>query len=348
MDTNSKSYDPILILACSFLVLISIIVLRSIYPSVFPQYYLFVGLGILVFYLFSRISFNIFSAFSSHLYLISIVLLFIPLVTGQVTRGAIRWIPLGDLTVQPSEIVRPFLFLFFAKIMIDQTGTKRLIKAVVFSFLPLFLIIIQPSLGVAILTAAGFAGVVLASDVKKKHLVALFLVFLTAVPLIWSLLAPYQKARIGAFIDPYSDPSGAGYNSIQSMISVGSGMITGRGLGKGVQTQLAFLPEKHTDFIFAAIAEEMGFIGSSILLVCLIVLLLRIIHYVENPKGPVERAFVCGIFLSMFAEISIHVGMNMGLFPITGVPLPLVSAGGSSLVATMMSVAMVTGTKRLY
>jgi rod shape determining protein RodA len=199
---------------------------------------------------------------------------------------------------------------------------------------------------VSILTIVGFLGVVLASTIKKKYLLVGALLFLLAVPVSYQFLASYQKQRIQSFINPSIDPTGAGYNSIQSMISVGAGKFFGRGLGKGVQTQLAFLPEKHTDFIFAATAEELGFFGSTVLLVVIFLFLLRITKIAELSKGPTERAFISGVFLVLFVESIVHIGMNMGLVPITGVPLPLVSAGGSSFIATMIAVAMVMNSKK--
>jgi len=166
------------------------------------------------------------------------------------------------------------------------------------------------------------------------------------VPVIFSLLAPYQKNRITAFLDPTKDPLGVGYNAIQSTISVGSGKLLGRGLGRGVGTQLAFLPERHTDFIFASVAEEMGFVGALVLIVLTFFLLFRIINYTENAINIPARLFLGGLILTLFSQVIIHVGMNMGIFPITGVPYPLVSAGGSSLLATMTSLGIVVGTKR--
>ncbi len=198
----------------------------------------------------------------------------------------------------------------------------------------------------AILTLVGFAGVFLATPVKKKYLVYALGVFLALIPIFWFFLAPYQKARLTSFIDPAADPRGAGYNSIQAMISVGSGRIFGRGLGEGVQTQLAFLPERHTDFIFAATAEELGLVGSLFLLSGLFIVLWRLTKIIEQPKSPAGRAYVSGLFLALFAETMIHVGMNLGLLPITGVPLPLVSAGGSSLLATMIGLAIAVNAKK--
>lgn len=340
-------FDQILLFGITFLVLLSLLILRSISPSVFPQYFLFIILGYLSYFLFIQIDFDILAVFSKHLYAISIFLLLLPLIIGQVTRGAIRWIPLGPITLQPSEVVRPFLLLFFANYLsVKSLNLSNLIKAFMLLLLPVFLILIQPSLGVALITLVGFFGILLASTVNKKYFLAGGLIFLLMLPLIWSFLAPYQKGRLQSFINPYADPLGAGYNSIQSMISVGSGRLFGRGLGEGVQTQLAFLPERHTDFIFASIAEEMGFVGVFFLLTGLFIILSRLTKIIENSKSPAARAYVSGLFLALFAETMIHVGMNIGLLPITGVPLPLVSAGGSSFLATMTGLAIAVNAKK--
>jgi len=206
--------------------------------------------------------------------------------------------------------------------------------------------ILIATLGVAILTGIGFVGVLMASSINKKYFLYIAGIFLLLAPLIWMVLAPYQKQRIDSFINPENDPLGAGYNSIQSMISVGSGGFLGRGLGEGVQTQLAFLPEKHTDFIFAAIAEELGFVGSILIFAGLFTVFWLLIVVIEQSKGQVERAYATGVFMILFAETIIHIGMNMGMLPITGVPLPFVSAGGSALIGTTMAVAIAMNAKR--
>jgi rod shape determining protein RodA len=342
-----EKVDRILLAIITMLVAVSIVVLNSITVALFPTYFIFLFVGFVILFLFVKIDFDIFIAFSKILYIFSILFLLIPLIIGQVTRGAIRWIPIGNFTLQPSELVRPFLILFFASYMTEkELDLNRLVKSAFLLSIPLVLIFIQPSLGVSILTAIGFIGVVFASTVKKRYLLVGALLFVVIVPVAYQLLASYQKQRIQSFINPSLDPTGAGYNSIQSMISVGAGKIFGRGLGKGVQTQLAFLPEKHTDFIFAATTEELGFLGATILLILIFLFLLRISKIAEVSGGPTERAFISGAFLVLFVESVIHIGMNMGLVPITGVPLPLVSAGGSSFIATMITVAMIMNAKK--
>lgn len=336
------SRDPLLTSCIFLLLLVSFLVLRSIASSVFPNYFVYLFLALSAFIIFSQIDFDILTVFHKQLYVISIILLIIPLIIGQVTRGTVRWIPIGPISLQPSEIVRPFLLIFFSVYLSEKyVDLKRFAKALALLSLPAFLILIQPSLGVTILTALGFLGVLLASTFNKKLLIVFAILAAILSPVVWLGLADYQKGRILDFLTPQSDPFGSGYNSLQAMISVGSGQLWGRGLGEGVQTQLSFLPERHTDFIFASIAEELGFGGAIFLLIVVFLLLFRLAQNVSNAKSIAARGFISGVFLTIFAQVMVHVGMNMGILPITGVPLPLVSAGGSSLLATMISLAIV-------
>ncbi len=339
--------DYLLIFSVVMLFIISIFVLRSIAPFLFPNYYLYIFLSIVIFLIFLLIDFEIFSIFSKHLYFLSLFLLVLPLLLGEITRGAIRWIPIGPITLQPSEIVRAFLIIHFAKMSTEnEINFKNFVRLLFFFAVPFFLILIQPSLGVAFLLAAGFLGTLLASNIKKIHFLGGLLAFLILLPFIWFLLLPYQKERILVFLKPFSDPLGAGYNSIQSMIAVGSGRIFGRGLGKGVQTQLLFLPERHTDFIFASISEELGFLGSFLVLSDLFIILYMMTDILKKAKNLIARAFVSGVLLSFFAQTLIHIGMNVGLFPITGIPLPFVSAGGSALLGSVISLALVINSRK--
>lgn len=340
-------FDGLLAFPIFLCLIFSIIILNSISPVIFPSYYWYFIFGIITFFFFSLFDFEVISAFSKFFYVGSIVLLLITLIIGQVTRGTVRWIPVGSLSIQPSEMVRPFLLVFFANYLTEKKlDIKRIINAILLMILPLFLILVQPSLGVTALTAIGFFGLFLSADINKKSVLILIITVLTLIPIVFILLAPYQKQRITSFLDPSKDPLGEGYNAIQSTISVGSGKLLGRGLGRGVGTQLLFLPEKQTDFIFASVSEEMGFVGATVLLILTVFILFRVISYTEKTINIPARAFLAGVFLTLFAQIVIHVGMNMGLFPITGVPYPLVSAGGSSLLATMTALGIVVGTKK--
>lgn len=341
-------FDSLLHIPIFLLLIFSFFILNSVAPAIFPSYYWYIVLGLISFFLFSLFDFEVISAFSKYFYIISILLLVVTLIIGQATRGTVRWIPLGSISIQPSEIIRPFLLVYFANYLgSNKLNLNNIIKVLILMAIPLFLILVQPSLGVTALTAVGFLGLFFASDINKKQMFTLGGIVLLIIPLVYLFLAPYQKNRIESFLDPTKDPLGVGYNAIQSTISVGSGMFLGRGLGKGVGTQLSFLPERHTDFIFASVAEEMGFVGAIVLLLLTFLLLYRIISYLEQAINISARIYLSGLFLTLFAQVIVHTGMNMNLFPITGVPFPLVSAGGSSLLATMIALGIVVGTRKL-
>jgi len=290
------------------------------------------------------IDFDIISIFSKHLYIGSVLLLAITLIIGSVTRNTVRWIQLGPSSLQPAEIVRPFLLLFFANYLgKGEVTLKKMGRALILLAIPVILILIQPSLGVSILTVVGFVGVLIASKFNKKYLLVGALILVALLPLGWKVLAPYQQQRITTFLEPTKDPRGAGYNSIQATIAAGSGKIFGTGLGKGIQTQLAFLPEKQTDFIFAATAEELGLVGAGFVLLASFMILLRLTHFMEHAVSPAARAYLSGFLLTYLMQIFVHAGMNMGMLPVTGLPFPLLSAGGSSLLATMMGLGMAVG-----
>lgn len=343
----SKKFDLPLVGSLTSLLLLSGLVLHSIAPAIFPVYFFYFIIAAISFLIFSQIDFEIISLFAKHFYFGSLILLLATLIIGKVTRGVIRWIPIGALTFQAAELVRPFLLVFFAnQLTTEDLKLNKILTVLGLFLLPFILILVQPSLGVSLLTAVGFLGILLASPIKKSHFLWLAMIAVLVIPLSWLFLAPYQKARIVSFVNPFADPQGRGYNAIQSMITVGSGKLLGRGLGKGVQTQLAFLPERQTDFIFASISEELGFVGAFLVLFGLFVLFWRLTVFLENSVSPPARAFVSGLILTLFIQTIIHIGMNMGLLPITGVPLPLISAGGSSLLATMIGLGIAQGCRK--
>lgn len=342
--TNYFFKDIALTLCVIFIVAFSVVILNSLDTSIFPLYFLYIGVAAIIFWVFSMVDFGIISIFSKYLYIGSVALLLLTLIVGRVTRNTIRWIQLGPTSLQPAELVRPFLLIFFATYLgKGQVTIKKFGKALLLLALPVFMILIQPSLGVSILTTVGFVGVLFASKFNKKYLIIGLIAVVAIMPVFWHFLAPYQKQRVTTFLEPTKDPKGAGYNSIQATIAAGSGKIFGTGLGKGIQTQLAFLPEKQTDFVFASTAEELGFVGAGLVLVASFVILLRITHFMENAVNPQARAYLSGFFLTYLAQIFVHVGMNMGMLPVTGLPFPLLSSGGSSLLATMMGLGIALG-----
>ncbi len=344
---SKKKYDIPLLAAIALLFVVSIFILYSIAPYLFPSYFVYFVLGIFIFFILLQFDFEVFSVFGNFFYWFSVFLLVLTIVIGQLTRGTVRWIPIGPLTIQPSEVVRPLLLVFFANYLARENLTlKRVTKGLLAISFPLFLILVQPSLGVTVLTAVGILGCFLASTLDKKKILIVLLGAIALVPVAWFLLQPYQKDRVLTFLDPTRDPLGKGYNTTQSMISVGSGQFIGRGLGKGVQTQLSFLPERHTDFVFASISEELGFVGSIFTLGIIFFILWRISSYIPQAMGLASRMYLSGFLFMMFAQVVVHIGMNMGLLPITGVPLPLVSWGGSSFIATLTGLAFAMRAKR--
>lgn len=330
-----------------FNLLLGSLLLKSVYPSAYPQYLFFLVLASLTYFLFLKIDYEVLLLFSKYLYIISIILLVTVLFIGQATRGVIRWIPLAGFSFQPSEIIKPFIILFLSQVLIrENLNIKLILKAVIIAAFPIFLIFIQPSLGVAIVSSVGLFGVFLSSSIDKKKILAAVAFIILLIPLSLGFLKEYQKQRLTSFINPYADPSGAGYNSIQAMIAVGSGGITGKGFGQGEQTQLMFLPEKNTDFIFASISEEFGFIGSMLVIISLFAMLFSLINIGQNAVSPQARAYVGAITLMFFVQIFIHIGMNTGIAPITGIPLPFYSMGGSSLIGYSISFAVAVGCRK--
>jgi rod shape determining protein RodA len=224
-----------------------------------------------------------------------------------------------------------------------KVDIKKMLKSIGLLIIPVVLILIQPSLGVSALTIIGFVGILIAANFNKKYLLIGLGGVVALIPLLWIILAPYQKQRVLTFLEPGNDPLGAGYNSLQSTIAAGSGKLFGTGLGKGIQTQLAFLPEKQTDFIFAASAEELGMVGAGFVLIASFLILFRLTQFMGKAVSPAGRAYLSGFFLTYLAQIFVHAGMNMGILPVTGVPFPLLSAGGSSLLATMAGLGIALG-----
>jgi rod shape determining protein RodA len=343
---NSIAKDPVITVGISVLILISLFILNSLIPGVFPQYYIYIFLSVFVYVIFVLIGFDIFKYFSLHFYIVGLIFLLLTLVVGKVTRGTVRWISIGEFGFQSSEIVKPFLILFYAKFISEnKISKKNVILFILIPLLPILFIAVQPSFGVALVTFSGlFAVFVLKYFDLKKIFIFMFFSVLFVIG-IWFTLKPYQKERLIAFTNYSNDPLKSGYNTIQSIISVGSGGIIGRGFKKGFQTQLKYLPEKHTDFIFASISEEFGFVGSVGLLIFLFLLLWRVLTNAFGSKDEIYRLFSVGVFTIFLVEIFINVGMNLGILPITGLPLPFVSLGGSSLISSIISVALVVGGK---
>jgi rod shape determining protein RodA len=274
-------------------------------------------------------------------------LLLLPLFFGEATRGAVRWFHLGPVGFQPSEIIKPLFILFFANFLADRkTNFLFFIFYFLFCIPPLFLIFKQPDLGTSLVISAVFLGILFAAKTDFKLLIVNCSLLIAGLPILWHFLQDYQKTRIISFFRPYQDPLGAGYNLIQSVIAVGSGLLFGRGLGRGTQSQLYFLPERSTDFIFASLAEELGLLGSLLLLGAYFLLLWRILTIAKEAADEQGYLIAIGAFSLFLFQVLVNVGMNLGLLPITGITLPLVSLGGSSILAMMITLGLVESVAR--
>lgn len=303
----------------------------------------FYAIGLGLFFLFSRIDHRIYDNLGRVIYALAIALFAITLLLGLESRGAIRWIPVGPFRLQFSEIFKPFLICAFAFFLGNHDGKKLrvYILSLAWVALPMVLVFKQPDLGSTIVYATSFLAMLLASGTSFGHLLLSFLGLGLSLPVVWRFLADYQKNRILSFISPHVDPLGASYNSIQAVISVGSGMFFGRGLGRGTQSQLNFLPERHTDFVFASLSEEMGFVGATALLAVYFFLIWRIFSIAGQTNSAPARYICLGIGIMLLTQVFINVGMNIGILPVTGITLPLVSYGGSSVLATMIGLGIV-------
>lgn len=300
---------------------------------------LFIGLGLGLFFLTARYPYERQRYLTRYYLFIVAGLLILPFIFGIATRGAVRWIPLGGYSLQPSELVKPLLIIIFADYL--RRGLP-LIGYLGLLLVPFGLIFKQPDLGTSLVVAVIWLVMLLAGRLNWKQAGALGLAIAVGLPLGFSLLKPYQKQRLISFADPYSDPAGSGYQVIQSLIAAGSGGLFGQGLGKGSQSQLKFLPERQTDFIFSAVGEELGFVGAGGLIVAYIFLLRRLVFIGKQSPDEFGRLIAIGVAAGLWFQAVVAIGMNLGWLPVTGITLPLVSAGGSSLLATMVSLGLVS------
>ena len=283
-------------------------------------------------------------------YLIVLALLFYASLYGIKASGSQRWINLHFVILQPSELMKIAIIVCFAKyyhrIQISTVNSLQgILIPIVILALPIFFVLSQPDLGTSVLIALSGIMVVWLSGVNIKYFIFSSLTLIISAPFVISFLKPYQKLRILSFFNPERDPLGAGYQIIQSKIAVGSGGLYGKGFLKGTQSYLEFLPEKHTDFIFTLFSEEHGFLGSLVLLLLYVILIYRIIRI-----GSLSRSFFCKLFCygfgsSIFIYIVVNMSMVLGMLPIVGSPLPIMSYGGSSMLATMIGISIVMSCK---
>jgi rod shape determining protein RodA len=309
---------------------------------------IFVVVGWLVFTGLTFLDYRILMRFAYPFYGINIVFLVLVAIVGKTSLGAQRWINLGFFHYQPSETMKLVMVLVIAKYFHSHSrpeghSLRELVFPLAMVMLPAFLVIRQPDLGTGMMILAIVATMFLFVKIQTRVLIAAGIIICLAIPLAWKFtFKEYQKNRILTFVNPSRDPRGAGYNSIQSKIAVGSGRIIGKGFRKGTQGQLEFLPERHTDFIFSVLSEEHGFIGGFTTLCLFGLLFLMGIRVASQAKDKFGVLLTIGCMSVIFWHMFINVGMTTGILPIVGIPLPLISYGGSSLMTTMACLGIVS------
>lgn len=278
-------------------------------------------------------------------YVSSIILLLIVDVAGKTALGATRWINLGFFQFQPSELAKIVLILVLAKLFSQNYDRleqpKYLVQSILLTALPVGLVLAQPDLGTALVLLAIWFMMILVSPVPKGYVLALLVAGLLLTPIGLHFLQPYQRDRLTTFINPAADPLGRGFNVVQASIAVGSGQMYGRGLAAGSQSQLNFLPSQHTDFIFAVLAEKLGFVGAVLILALFTLLISRMIIIAYRSRDRFGLFLAVGIATMFLFHVLVNVGMNMGIMPVTGIPLPFISYGGTSLVVALAAIGLV-------
>lgn len=292
--------------------------------------------GLLVF---AQIPVDQLRKWSLWLYLLGIVLLLLVLAIGDMSKGAQRWLDLGFIRFQPSELMKiclPMMVAWYFSGVTLPPSAKSIIIAFVIVLLPTILIIRQPDLGTAILVTGTGLFVIFLAGISYRLIVILLGLMMAAAPIFWNyLLHDYQRGRILTLLDPERDPLGAGYHIIQSKIAIGSGGVYGRGWFDGTQSHLDFVPERSTDFIFSVFSEEFGFIGASMLILLYLIIIVRGLVIAANAQSSYARLLGGAISLSFFSYVFVNIGMVSGLLPVVGVPLPLISYGGTSMVTLL-------------
>ncbi len=340
-------FDLIVIVAMFFLIATGLIAIFSLSLeservgfSNFEKQSVHILIASIVFLFFSLVDYRIWKSHSGNLYLIGVVLLVAVLFFGDNIRGTSGWFKLGFFNIQPAEFVKLALIIalarYFSQIKPNLISLKHLLVSFGYVSIPVFLAVKQPDMGSAVVMIMIWFAMVLLSGINKKYIFGIVVIGLLIIVFGWGfLLKPYQKDRVQSFLNPGNDPLGDGYNVIQSMVAVGSGGVHGKGVGHGSQSKLNFLPEKHTDFIYATIAEERGLVGVGIVIGLFGVLLYRLRTTYRFARDSFGKFIVGGVTMVIFFQAFVNIGMNIGIMPVAGLSLPFLSYGGSFILITM-------------
>lgn len=319
----------------------------------FQKQLIFSVIGFVVFFIFSYIDWRFLRRTDILVGLFSFfaLLLVALFVLGKVTNGAQSWFSFGAFSFQPSDMMKIVVVLmlskYFSRRHVEIAHIKHVAVSALYAFIPFLLVFFQPDFGSAIIIFLVWFFMTLVSGISRKHLLIVFGIGLIAFSILWLFIfKPYQKDRLMDFLNPYTNIQGSGYNAYQSTIAVGSGEWFGKGVGYGTQSRLQFLPEYQTDFIFAAFAEEWGYVGALLLLLLYALVIWRILKIAMVGATNFEMLFGMGIAILFMTHITINVGMNIGLLPVTGITLPFMSYGGSHLVSEFMALGILSGMRR--
>lgn len=307
------NFDWYLLTPVFILITVSLITLFSINPLFLKSQIIFLIISFTVFLLISNLNVEIFRHYSPVIYIVSVVLLILIFIIGIESRGSLRWIEIFGFRIQFSEILKPFLAIALANFVTTRKSLSITTLATIFTFLaPIALLIfLQPDLGDALIYSIVVLLLTIYLGFSFKYFAAFFIPLFLIIPFFWNILHDYQKQRVLTFLDPSRDPLGTSYNVIQSIIAVGSGMILGRGLGLGTQSGLRFLPERHTDFIFATLSEQLGFVGSSLVIICFGLFLYRMFRSGQQLENMFSRVLFTIVFLTFLVQLFVNIGMNM-------------------------------------
>jgi len=321
--------------------------------DVFAKQLMWAAIGLCGMFLMAHIDYRRLNFFLAPLYLVILGSLLFVLVSGRTIMGAQRWITLGGLSFQPSELGKFILILMLARYYSSKTilgvhadaHAANFIRAIAIplglTLLPTLLVMAQPDLGTSIVYLFIFFSCAFLAHIRLRYIIALSAAGLAGLPVFWHFLKGYQKSRLLVFLNPSSDPLGAGYTVIQSRIAIGAGRLLGKGFMSGTQGQLNFLAERHTDFIFSVWAEEWGLLGSVALIMLYGVLIFAILRIAETAKDMYGRMLACGVASVIFFHVAMNIMMNAGMVPVVGLPLPFFSYGGSSFVFNLLAIGVV-------
>ena len=344
-----QNVDWLLLVTAFGLVVISTVTLASLHVgraggSVVVRQLVWFAIGLVVMVFLASLDTRRLVRAAPAIYLLGLAGLASVFLLGRTVSGARRWVVLGPLSVQPSELFKVCFLLMMVWALTSRwaqpVGKLTLAMMLPIVAVPVVLIIKQPDLGTALLLVPVLVILLIGAGVRLKLLGGMALGAVLSMPLAWFALKEYQRERILVFLDPFRDPLGSAYNVIQAKIAIGSGQLLGKGVAGATQSRLAFLPERHTDFIFAVFAEMWGFVGCLVLLLCYVLLLLRGFDIAATAREPVGRLMALGATSLLAAQVLINVGMVTGLLPVVGIPLPLMSYGGSSMVVSFMTLGL--------